>query len=274
MKILVTGVSGQLGSALMELIKGHELRGTKRPEVDLLDRAAVRRAIESFRPDAIIHAAALTKVDYCEDHPDEARKVNVEGTRNVVEAAGKARVVYLSTEYVFDGRNGPYGEEDPPNPLSVYARSKYEGELVARQAGRSTIVRTTVVFTYRPASKNFLMQVLEGKPMRIPRDQISNPTLTENLAEAVTELVERDLGGIYNIVGADRVDRFTFARRIVEKFKLDPKSIEPVTTDELRQRAPRPLSAGLKIDKARRDLKTRLLTLEDALAFTLRKSQS
>jgi dTDP-4-dehydrorhamnose reductase len=273
MRILVTGAGGQLGAALLELIHGHELHGTKRPDVDLRDRVSVRRAIQSFRPDVIIHAAALTKVDYCEDHADEARDVNVEGTRHVVEAAGRARVVYLSTEYVFDGKAGPYREDDPPNPESVYARTKYDGELVARQAERWTIIRTTVVFTYRPGSKNFLMQVLEGKPMRIPRDQISNPTLTENLAEAVTELVDRDLGGIWNIVGADRVDRFAFAQHIAKAFKLDASRLEGVTTAELRQRAARPLNAGLVIDKARRELKTRLLTLDEALALALRKSR-
>jgi dTDP-4-dehydrorhamnose reductase len=273
-KILVTGTSGQLGAALLELIRGHEVVGMKRPEVDIRDALAVRKAVESFRPDAIIHAAAMTKVDYCEDHPDEARDTNVRGTENIVRAAGSARLVYLSTEYVFDGRNGPYAEDDPPNPLSVYARTKYEGELVARTAPRWTIVRTTVVYTWRPGSKNFLMQVLEGKPMRIPNDQISNPTLTENLAEATAELVERDLDGIWNIVGSDRVDRYTFARRIAEKFGLDGSLLTPVSTAELRQRAPRPLSAGLRIDKARRLLRTPMRSLDEALDFVREKRRT
>lgn len=271
MNILVTGSGGQLGAALLDLIRGHRIAGIKRPEVDIRDAAAVRKAVASFRPDAIVHAAALTKVDYCEDHADDAQDVNVGGTENVVRAAGGARVVYLSTEYVFDGKSGPYAEDDPPNPLSVYARTKYEGELAARQAKRWTIVRTTVVYTWRPGSRNFLMQVLDGKPMRVPNDQISNPTLTENLAGAISELVERGLDGIFNVVGADRVDRHAFALRIARRFGLDEKLYASVATEELRQRAPRPLSAGLRIDKARRTLGTRLLTLDDSLEFAFRK---
>lgn len=274
MKILVTGASGQLGASLLELIRGHQVVGVKRPEVDVRDEAAVRKAVDAFRPDAIIHAAALTKVDYCEDHPDEARDTNVRGTENVVRAAGRARVVYLSTEYVFDGKNGPYSEEDAPYPLSVYAETKYQGEKIAQTAPRWTIVRTTVVYTWRPGSKNFLMQVLEGKPMRVPNDQISNPTLTESLAEATAELVERDLDGIWNIVGADRVDRYAFARRIAAKFGTDPALLTPVTTAELKQRAPRPLSAGLRIDKARRLLRTPMRSLDDALEFVHKKRRT
>lgn len=273
MKILVTGSGGQLGASLLRLIRGHDVVGVKRPEVDVRDAESVRRAVDSFRPDAVIHAAALTKVDYCEDHREEAWDVNVRGTENVVRAAGAARVVYLSTEYVFDGKSGPYSEEDPPNPLAVYSKTKFEGEKVARTAERWTIVRTTVVYTYRPGSKNFLMQVLEGKPMRIPRDQTSNPTLTENLAEAVTELVERDLGGIWNIVGSDRIGRYDFALRIARKFSLNERLLTPVSTPDLRQPAPRPLNAGLRIDKAQQQLRTKLLSLDEALDFAYRKSR-
>lgn len=161
MRLLVTGASGQLGTTLLQLAKTHPILGLKRPEVDLRDAAAVRRAVESFRPDAVLHTAALTHVDYCEDHADEAHAVNAVGTENVVRAAGGARVVYLSTEYVFDGKAGPYTEEDLPNPLSVYGRSKLDGETATRSAKRWTIVRTTGVYTYFSGSKNFLMQVLD-----------------------------------------------------------------------------------------------------------------
>ncbi len=273
-KILVTGATGQLGATLIELARSHEVLGLKRPEVDLRDTAAVRRAVQSFRPDAVLHPAALTHVDYCEDHPEEAHAVNAVGTENVVRAAGGARVVYLSTEYVFDGRNGPYSEEDSPNPLSAYGRSKLDGETAARTAERWTIVRTTGVYTYRAGSTNFLMQVLEGKPVRGLIDQFYTPTLTENLAQAVLELAERGLGGIYNIVGADRVNRFDFVRRIHRRFGMSENLLTPATTAELRQRAPRPLNAGLRIEKAVRDLKTRLLGLDESLDFAYRKAHA
>lgn len=274
MKLLVTGATGQVGSTLLRLAEGHSVTGLQRPEVDLRDAAAVRRAVESFRPDAILHTAALTHVDYCEDHPDEAHAVNAVGTESVVRAAGGARIVYLSTEYVFDGQDGPYTEEDPPNPLSVYGRSKLDGETATRTAERWTIVRTTGVYTYLPGSKNFLMQVLEGKPMRGLTDQFYTPTLAECLAQAVLEVAERGLGGIYNIVGADRVNRLDFIRRIYRRFGMNEGLVAPATTAELRQRAPRPLNAGLRIDKAVRDLRTRLLGIDESLDFAFRKAHA
>ncbi|MBI2932634.1 MAG: SDR family oxidoreductase [Planctomycetes bacterium] len=262
---LIIGATGQVGGALRKAMP--DARVTKRPEVDIRDRAAVERACAGAQ--TVILAAALTAVDYCEDHPNEARAINVEGTRNVARVA--PHLIYLSTEYVFDGEGGPYGEDDAPSPLSVYGRTKLEGELAAREAKQWTIVRTTVVFSYRPGSKNFLMQVLSGKPMRIPVDQISNPTLAENLAEAIVELAQRRLTGIWNLVGADRLDRYDFATRIAERFELDASQLTPVSTRELAQPAARPLNAGLKIDKARRELKTRLLTVDEALNMARRQ---
>ncbi len=259
MNVVITGASGQVGSTLLREFPG--ARGASLPELDVRDRAAVERACRGA--DVVVHCAALTAVDYCEDHPDEARAVNVDGTANVARVA--PHIVYLSTEYVFDGRKGPYSEDDIPNPQSVYARTKLEGEQVAREAKKWTIVRTTVVFSYAPGGNNFLMQVLAGNPMRIPCDQVSNPTLASNLAEAVAELASRGLGGLWNVVGADRVQRHDFALRIAKRFGLDAAKLVPVTTAGLKQRAPRPLDAGLTIDKARRELKTKLLTIDEAL---------
>jgi dTDP-4-dehydrorhamnose reductase len=257
--VVIVGATGQVGSAVLRAIPG--ARGTSRPETDVRDRPAVERACKGA--DVVVHCAALTAVDYCEDHPDEARAINVEGTANVARVA--PRLVYLSTEYVFDGRKGPYSEDDVPNPQSVYAKTKLEGERAAREAKTWTIVRTTVVFSYAPGGRNFLMQVLAGNPMRIPCDQVSNPTLASNLAEAIAELATRGLGGVWNIVGADRVQRHEFALRIAKRFGLDASKLVPVTTSGLKQKAPRPLDAGLTIDKARRELKTRLLPLDEAL---------
>ncbi len=272
MKILVTGSNGQLGKSILQTDTKAQYRGIQRPEVDIRDSDAVQKAIDSFQPDAIIHAAALTNVEYCEDHEEEARDINVVGTENIVRAAGGTHITYLSTEYVFDGEAGPYSEEDTPRPQSVYARTKYEGEQVVGERKNSSIIRTTVVYTYREDSKNFLMQVLSGRLNRFPDDQISNPTLTENLAEAALEIAMRKQQGTYNIVGADRMDRYQFALSIAKKFGLDTSTWNPVSTATLGQRAPRPLNCGLRIDKAKRDLNTPLFTLEEALEFAWRKS--
>ena len=272
MRLIVTGSNGQLGKSILRANTKATIHGIQRPEVDIRDEKAVRKTIESFRPDVIIHAAALTNVEYCEDHEEEAREINVAGTENIVRAAGGAHIVYLSTEYVFDGTAGPYSEEDVPRPQSVYAKTKYQGEVAVRAAKDSAVVRTTVVYTYEEGSKNFLMQTLSGRLDRFPTDQVSNPTLTENLAEATLEIARKKIRGTYNIVGADRVDRHRFALAIAEKFGLDSSTWKPVSTADLRQRAPRPLDCGLVIDKARRDLETRLFTLEEALDFAWRKS--
>ncbi len=259
MNVVVVGSRGQVGTWLLRAMP--EARGVGRPEVDIRDRAAVERACRGA--DVVILTAALTAVDYCEDHPDEARAINVEGTRNVALVA--PHLIYLSTEYVFNGRGGPYGEDDEPSPLGVYASTKLEGERAACEAKACAVVRTTVVWSNLPGSKNFFMQVLAGKPMRVPADQVSNPTYAPSLAEAIGEIAQRRLTGVWNVVGADRVNRHEFALRIARRFGLAPSLYTPVTTSELNQRAARPLDAGLRIDKARRELKTRLLSIDEAL---------
>ena len=225
--------------------------------LDVADRAAVGAAIERHRPNTIYLAAALTAVDYCEDHEDEAGRINVQGTRNVAEAAARvgATLVFYSTEYVFDGRGGPYGEDDPISPQGAYARSKAAGEQAARDSTVDyLILRTTVVYGWDRASRNFAMQLWErlsaGDRMRVPHDQIGNPTLADFLAETSVELVRRGLAGAtVNLVGRDRVARSDFAVRLAEHLHLDSSLIEPVSTASLNQRAPRPLNAGLRTDK-------------------------
>lgn len=274
MKITITGTNGQLGKTLLSQTKDHDIQEIKRPEVDIRHAESVKRSLESFRPDVIIHAAALTNVEYCESHQEEAEEINVKGTENIIEASGDAHIVYLSTEYVFDGAKGPYSEEDKPNPQSVYAKTKYEGEQRVLSRKNSSVIRTTVVYTYEPGSKNFLMQLLSGKLNKFPKDQISNPTLTENLSEATLEIATRRLEGVYNIVGADRMDRYQFALSIASKFDLDSSMWKPVSTAELGQKASRPLECGLLIDKAQKELKTPLFTVKEALQFAFDKSKA
>ena len=158
MRALVIGASGQVGAALLEALarRDHEAAGTyaRHPvpglaPLDLTDPAAVERAIAAARPDWILCAGALTAVDYCEEHPDEAIAINRDGALAAARAAQRAGAgfVFFSTEYVFDGTRGPYAEEDPANPLSQYGRSKWEGErAVLTEVGRALVVRTTVVY--------------------------------------------------------------------------------------------------------------------------------
>jgi dTDP-4-dehydrorhamnose reductase len=274
MRALVIGASGQVGAAVSERLRerGHEVVGTHarvpqpwtRP-LDVTDADAVRQLIDELAPDWVFCPAGLTHVDRCEDDPDEAFRVNRDAPAHAAAAAARrgAGLVYYSTEYVFDGVAGPYGEDDPVHPVSVYGESKLAGERAVREANpRAVVIRTTVVYGPEPQGKNFVYQLLRrlraDERMRVPSDQVSSPTYNRDLAAASVELAERDRAGVINIVGDGVLDRFAFARLACEVFGLDAALIEPVETATLGQRAKRPLRAGLRIDRARATLATPL----------------
>jgi dTDP-4-dehydrorhamnose reductase len=281
MRALVVGASGQVGGALLEVLarRGHAVLGTHARvpapatvALDLTDHAAVAALVAEFRPDWIFCAGALTGVDYCEDHPVEAARLNRDAPCAAAALAGRLGAGFLlySTEYVFDGAAGPYAEDDLARPLSVYGRTKREAEQGVRQAlARSIVVRTTVVYGPERQEKNFVYQVVRrlraGEAVRVPSDQVSSPTFNVDLAAASVELAERELAGIYHVAGPSLLDRHAFALLIARAFGLDPDPITPVPTADLGQRAPRPLRAGLRIERARAVLTTPLRSAVDGL---------
>jgi dTDP-4-dehydrorhamnose reductase len=281
MRALVIGASGQVGGALLEALRarGHEAVGTHAHHpaeglapLDITDRAAVERVVSETRPDWVLCPAGLTHVDYCEEHPAEAFAINRDGALHAAQAAGRAGAgfVFYSTEYVFDGERGPYAEEDEARPLSVYGRSKWEGErAVLADIARAVVVRTTVVYGPDRQEKNFVYQLIRncrsGQAMRIPADQVSSPTYNVDLALASVELCERDLRGVFHLAGAGVLDRFAFALLACEVFALDPSRLTPVATATLGQKAARPLKGGLTIAKARATLATPLRSPEAGL---------
>jgi dTDP-4-dehydrorhamnose reductase len=281
MRALVIGASGQVGAALMQALRarGHEAVGTygSHPApglqpLDLRNPAAVERAVSEARPRWVFCPAGLTHVDYCEDHPEEAMAINRDGPVAAARAAARAGAgfVFYSTEYVFDGQRGPYAEDDRANPLSVYGRSKWEGERAVLEAlPGALVVRTTVVYGPDPQEKNFVYQTIRrsraGEEMRIPADQLSSPTYNADLAEASVELCERGLAGVYHLAGETILDRFAFARLVCQVFELDPGRLTPVPTAALGQKAQRPLKAGLRIGKARGVLRAPLRGAEAGL---------
>jgi dTDP-4-dehydrorhamnose reductase len=274
MRALVIGASGQIGAALAEVFttRGHVVVGTHRghPDprthpLDLHDVDAVESMVEAAAADWVFCPAGLTAVDHCEDHKDEARALNRDGPAAAARAAARrgAGFLFYSTDYVFDGAAGPYGEDAVPHPISVYGRSKLEGEHAVRAANpRTVIVRTNVVYGAHRDEKNFVYAVLRaaraGTPMRVVTDQLSNPTYGPDLAAASVELAERGLLGVINVAGDAVLPRLDFARLVCDEFGLDPGLLVPVTTAELNQRAPRPLWAGLTVDRARGLLATPL----------------
>lgn len=282
MRALVIGASGQVGAALMPALaaRGHEAIGTHAQHampglapLDITDGAAVERAIREARPDWVLCAAGLTFVDYCEDHPGEAFAINRDGALHAARVAARqgAGFVFYSTEYVFDGERGPYGEDDPARPLSVYGRSKWEGEhAVLAEIPRAIVVRTTVVYGPDRQEKNFVYQLIRscragGPGMRIPSDQLSSPTYNDDLAQASIELCERDLRGVYHLAGSEVLDRFALAQLACRIFDLDAALLRPVLTSALGQKAARPLRGGLLVAKARAALSAPLRAPEAGL---------
>lgn len=281
MRALVIGASGQVGAALMQALRarGHEGHGTYTQHavehlspLDVTDRGAVERAVKDFSPDWVLCPGGLTHVDYCEEHPADAFALNRDAALDAgrIGARSGAGFVFFSSEYVFDGGQGPYAEDDPASPLSVYGRSKWEGErAVLAEIPRAVVVRSTVVYGPDRQGKNFVYQLIRncrrGQPMRIPMDQVSSPTYNVDLAEATVELCERELSGVYHLAGDGVLDRFAFAELACRVFELDASRLSPVPTAALGQKAARPLKGGLLIDKARAVLRTTLRSPEAGL---------
>jgi dTDP-4-dehydrorhamnose reductase len=258
--ILVTG-SGLLGAEVIRTLgKDLEVVGTynSKPKegavrLDITDRDSVFDAVEKIMPVAIIHTAALTDVDYCEDHREEAMAINALGTKNVADAARKfgAKMVYVSTDFVFDGAGSMYREDDPVNPISYYAYSKLLGEYYVLGLDNYIIARTSVV--YGNARRNFVTWVRDslrsGSTIKVVNDQFNTPTLSIDCAEAIRELVKNCAWGIYHTAGSERVSRYEFATKIAGFYGLDESLIEPITSDVLKQKAKRPMDSSLDTTK-------------------------
>jgi dTDP-4-dehydrorhamnose reductase len=265
-KVLVLGANGQVGGHLMAALKNHETRGPRRTDVDLRDRPALDRVIADFSPDAVICAAGLANPDVCEENPSEAYAVNIDGARQAAEASKGRLFALFSTDHVFDGREGPYGEEDRPAPINVYGRTKLEAErIVLTVHPRALVVRTALVFA--PGDKSFFTKILAAAaaPVSCWTDHVGTPTYGPALAEAVVELVERGATGLWHVAGTEEIDRYAFGLKIAARFGMDPSLLKPVPIREAAPRAPRPLRAGLRVDKARAFLRTKLLSSDEAL---------
>ncbi len=286
MKVAVTGANGLVGGEAVALLAGrHEVlalgRGPCRlppgscawTEVDLGDGRSALEALRAFGPRAVLHAGAMTDVDACERDPERAWAANVGGSEQVARAcrALGARLVALSTDYVFDGEAGPYGEDDLPNPRGVYARTKRAGEEAALiLAPDRAVARVAVVYSGRPGAKpTFATQIVEklsrGEAVKAFSDQMVSPTLARNAAEMTLELLlENDYQGVLHTSGATVLDRVEFARRVARRFGLAGE-IVPVRTAEARLPAPRPLRGGLRVERARRLLRAQPLAIEAQL---------
>jgi dTDP-4-dehydrorhamnose reductase len=278
---LVIGASGLAGQSLIRTLRlrSKNVVGTyaSRPRsglrpLDFTDAGQIRECFTALQPKTIYLAAALTHVDYCEECPEDAQRRNVDAPKRIAQEAARlgAKLVFYSTEYVFDGKNGPYDEEAKPAPLSVYGKTKLAAEqAIGEICADALIIRTTVLYGWDRQSINFAMQIYQrvksGTEMTIPNDQIGNPTLAEYLAETSVFLVNRGVTGIVNVVGKDLIPRSEFARALVGLYGGDVQRVIPVSTASLKQKAARPLRGGLRTEKLKNLFGTEAISLQESL---------
>lgn len=293
MRILVTGSNGLLGQKLVDALRDDasvELIATGRgpdrsPDplgdryhaVDYTIQSEVDRVFDATRPEAVIHGAAMTNVDACETDPEACHLQNITATQHLIDASERhgCHFIFLSTDFIFDGLNGPYRESDEPAPLSVYGRSKLEGERLVMNAGLAkwSIARTIIVFGVAPglSRSNVILwakSALEkGQPIKVVDDQWRMPTLAEDLADGCIRIAKQGAIGIFHLSGPDGMSILELVQRVGAFFKLETSAVTPVKSDTLGQPAKRPPKTGFVIDKARNELGWNPRSFEEGLAL-------
>lgn len=273
-RVLVTGAAGQLGTDVVDALSGrvpvgglardratgrlgerppYEVTAADHARLDVADRDAVLAAVEGVRPDVVVHTAAWTAVDACEGDPDRAFAVNALGTRHVAEAGRRfgAHVVYVSTDYVFDGTQArPYAEWDGPNPKSVYGRSKLAGERELDPG--ATVVRTSWVCGAHGANmvRTVLRLAAGDGPLRFVDDQQGSPTFTADLAGKLAFFATARLPGTFHVTNTGVTSWFGLAQAVLEASGLDPGRVEPIATSDLDPPRPAPRPANSALDNA------------------------
>lgn len=256
MKILVTGVKGQLGYDVVREgeSRGLEMFGTDVDNMDITDAGQVKQVIEDYKPDAVIHCAAYTAVDAAEDNRELCRKINVDGTRNIAEVckAMDIPMMYFSTDYIFNGQGENFWkEDDEKQPLNVYGQTKYEGELVVQELiQKYFILRISWVFGVN--GNNFIKTMLrlgkERGAVGVVSDQIGSPTYTYDLAKLVIDMIQTDKYGVYHVTNGGLCSWYEFACEIFRQAGLDVK-VTPLTTAEYPAKAARPFNSRMSKDK-------------------------
>ena len=269
MKLLVTGAAGFLGTKVMKLLKDDfELIGTDMTaakgnlNMDITKKEEVDFVFEKTKPDVVLHIAAMTDVDGCEFNRNIAKKINVDGTYNLIEACRKikAKMVYLSTDFVFNGGKGDYKEDDMPDPLSYYAVTKLDAEKLVQRSGlKYIIVRPEVLYGYNGdgSERSFTTWVhdslKQAKEIRVVNDQFSTPTLIDDIANAIKILIQKGKEGIYHVAGPEKLSRYDMAVKLAEVFGFDKSLIKSITSAELKQKAKRPVDSSLNIEKLKKE---------------------
>ena len=274
--MLVIGGTSLLGYKLLSNTNNFEIYASynknlinlKNVETLKIDITNIKNCekILNLKPDIIINTAAITNVDYCEKFERNAFDVNVTGTKNIAEIAEKlgSKLIHISTDAVFSGSKKIYVEEDEPNPISVYGKAKLESEKIVSKVTDSVILRPSVLFGWIPfeyvktidesrKTMNFglwvIDQLYKNNKMSIVNDQINTPTLADNLAENIIEIIKKDLTGIFHLSGLSCISRLDFSKKIAKTFGYSDNLISSISSEKLKQIAPRTLESCLKCDK-------------------------
>ena len=279
-RILVIGAKGMLGKDLVKILRtssavgqdmGWEVLEWDIDEIDIQEEDSTVTQIENIRPDVVINLAAYTDVDGCESQEEKAFAVNAEGMRHVALGALRchAKVVYLSTDYVFDGKKRePYLEDDPPHPLSVYGRSKLKGERYLRDIVEDAVVVRTQ-WLYGKYGKNFVTSILrqgrEKKVLSIVDDQVGSPTYTIDLSRAISVLIQRGLRGVFHVANSDRCTWYAFGQEILKLSGMGGVKVVPISSEELGRPAIRPSYSVLSTEKLKRETGVSLRPWAEAL---------
>jgi len=265
MRILITGAFGQLGHTLQSVLSrksNYELictgrkikKGQEGIPLDIRNQVALKEIINTTAPDILINLAAMTNVDACELNPKLAGEINVAGLQHICDSF-KGKIIHLSTDYVFDGTSGPYKEDDPLNPISIYGKTKLASEHILLEKDiKNLVIRGNVLYDYSPhTSASFLNWVVyslkDNQEIKVVEDQFNNPTWTRSMSDIIELSIENDLEGIIHWGDSVHISRYEFAKLIAKKFSLNDSLIKPVLTSELNQPARRPLQSGLSTEK-------------------------
>ncbi|MEX2673583.1 MAG: SDR family oxidoreductase [Phycisphaeraceae bacterium] len=261
MRVLLTGASGQLGGYLMRELqeRGEQVFAwSGRRDVDLTDGSAVRQAFERAQPDVVLHTAAMSKPTDCHAHPDQAQRVNVVATERLTELADAAgaRMIFTSTDLVFDGEEGMYREEDTPKPMSVYGRTKLEAEHVVLGSQRAMVARLSLLFGpgvtgVRTLFDEQVATMRAGKPVRLFSDEWRTPLALPLAAEALADACSSDASGLFHLGGGERVSRLEMGRLMAQTLGADPSCLSPCSRLTVSSDEPRPCDASLRTERWR-----------------------